>query len=246
MTSGHSGSNRYATNHNIIFTEGYTMKVQILNPGALFLVGLAISAMGIRALAADPMAESQLQMAGKAKPASQATNASALAKVNADVFATKTSKAYLHCMVRISKSGKATLLHATEVEGEALMPEETSGSFLYEVYKGSTLVGSQGIADPFERRAFAGPKNSKQEGHHFESNEEADVIVKIPGAKLSDTDLEQLALTFYQSEDNNHIEKLDAVALQDLKAKHKLRRLSEIPFKSLGDEIKSRSQPLKP
>jgi hypothetical protein len=242
MIAHHKKLDRNGMNNKTNFTEGSIMKVQILKPTTLLLVGLAVSTMGRSALAADPMAESQLQMAGKVKPASQATNASALAKVNADVVASKTGKAYLHCLVHVSKSGKATLLRATEVEGEALMPEATAGSFLYEVYKGSTLVGSQGMADPFERRAFAGPKNSKQEGHHFESLEEADVIVKIPGAKLSDTDLDQLALNFYQSEDNNHIEKLDAMALQDLKDKHKLRRLSEIPFKSLGEEIKLRSQ----
>ncbi len=196
---------------------------------------LASMTLAVSAHAADPMAESQKQLADKPRAQSQVASGKATALATAP--SAKSDKAYLHCVFRVSKDGKMKLLHATEVVGEPLMPEATGGGFLYEVTKGTEVIGTQGLADPFERRAFPDPKQSKSQGHHFDSIEDVDIVVKIPNTRLSDAALSDVSLAFYQYQGSNHLDKLDKDVLVELKAKNQLKRFSEIPARALGKAI---------
>jgi hypothetical protein len=159
------------------------------------------------------------------------------------VSAVPNSKAYLHCVFRVSKDGKVNLLHATEVAGDPLMPEATGGGFLYEIARGTEVIATQGMADPFEIRAFPAPKESKLQGHHFESAEEAEIVVKIPNTRISDTALNEISLSFYEYQGPSHLNKLDKDVLFDLNAKHQLKHISEIPVRALGQTIHERFVP---
>lgn len=203
--------------------------------GLVLLAGMTLA---VSAQAADPMAESQKQLADKPRPQSQVTAGKAAALAQAAAPAAQSDKAYLHCVFRVSKDGKMNLLHATEVAGDPLMPEATGGGFLYEVAKGTEVIGTQGLADPFEKRSFPDPKEGKSQGHHFESIEEADIVVKIPNTKLSDAALNDISLAFYEYQGSSHLDKLDKNVLFDLKAKHQLKRFSEIPARALGQAIR--------
>ena len=225
------------------YHRGYLM--QRIN-SKLTLTGLALlasAALAVSAQAADPMSESQKQLADKPRPQSQATASKAAALAQAAIPAAQSDKTYLHCVFRVGKNGKVNLLHATEVAGEPLMPEATGGGFLYEVAKGAEVIGTQGLADPFEMRSFPDPKDSRLQGHHFEPSEEADIVVKIPNTRLSDAALGEVSLAFYEYQGSSYLDKLDKDVLAELKAKHQLKVFSQIPARSLGQAIKERSVP---
>lgn len=225
------------------FHRGYSMH-RIHSKRSLASLALVASmTLAVSAHAADPMAESQKQLADKPRSQSQVAAGKAAALMPVLAPAAQGEKAYLHCVFRVSKDGKMNLLHATEVDGEPVMPEATSGGFLYEVAKGGEIIGTQGLSDPFEKRAFPAPKDSKLEGHHFESSEEADIVVKIPNTRLTDAALSEVSLAVYEYQGANHLDKLDKEVLAELKAKNQLKRFSEIPARSLGQAIKQRTAP---
>ena len=238
---------RFAITDNQIvshfFHRGYTMHRIHSKPSLTCLALLTSMTLAISAHAADPMAESQRQLANKPRSQSQVAAGKAATLTAATTSVAQSDKAYLHCVFRVGKDGKMNLLHATEVAGEPLLPEATGGGFLYEVARGNEVLGIQGMADPFERRAFPGPKESKLEGHHFDSTEEADIIVKIPNTRLSDAALSEISLAFYEYQGSSHIDKLDKEVLAELKAKHQLKRFSEMPARTLGQAIQERFVP---
>mgnify|MGYP001558233347 CR=1 FL=1 len=215
----------------------------------------ATSAPGVKEKApADPMAESQRTQAklrsgrSAATPtgpimgttvASAPTDQSAPAVTGSGMA--KSGPSHLMCTFRISKSGKTTLLRSVEVEGEPVLPEFSAGSLVYEVSNGAELVSTEGVIDPFEMRATPGPEGSENHGHHFESNEEAEVVVKIPRTKLADANLDRMSVNFYQYDGGDHEEKLDASLLRRLKANYKLRRLGEVPARVLAGEIRKKA-----
>ncbi|MEN9308728.1 MAG: hypothetical protein RL173_2660 [Fibrobacterota bacterium] len=213
---------------------------------------LAKGAAGQSGLApADPMAESQKQMGKRSsgKPTAAPTDPMVVAPAQSESAApalaiTKSGRSHLLCTFRITKSGKATLVRAAEVEGEPVLPETSAGPLVYEVNNGAGLVSTEGLPDPFEMRATPGPAGSGITGHHFEHTDEAELIVKIPGTKLADANLGQLSVNFYQYDGGDHVEKLDASLLRRLKANYKLRALGDVPARVLGNEIKLRSAPV--
>lgn len=248
--------NRKATLHKYLVAAMACSAVQAFasassDPMAAPQKPVANSASGKQgSVPADPMAESQKQfaksasgkqglaptdpMAAKTAQAGEAAPASAIAK---------SGRSHLLCTFRITKSGKATLVRAAEVEGEPVLPQVSAGSLVYEVNNGAGLVSTEGLPDPFEMRATPGPAGSGITGHHFESKDEAEVVVKIPGTKLADANLGQLSVNFYQYDGGDQVEKLDASLLRRLKANYRLRSLGDVPARVLGNEIKLKSAP---
>ncbi len=199
---------------------------------------MACSAVGAYAATPDPMADSQKQKANVSAQKGPTNTAPSAVAVTATTSAIASERSHLLCTFRISKSGAATLVRAAEVKGEPILPEVSAGPLLYEVNNGAALVSTEGLPDPFEMRSTPGPVGSGIKGHHIQSTQEAEVVVKIPGSKLSDLNLGQLSVTFYQNESGEQTEKLDAAQLHKWKASWKLRRLSEVPAQVLGSQIK--------
>ena len=181
---------------------------------------------------ADPMAE--YQRLGKAN------HAAPRAVPSSSKAASAKGRTHLHCVFKLKADGGYSLVRAVEVEGDPLVSEEAAGPIIAEVSKGSDVISVQAHVDPFERRGFSSPDGKGPQGHHFEKDEEANVIVKIPDASLSDTDLDQLSVHFYRWEGTEAIERVDRESLKEYKRVHRVSGLSVVPGRILSEEIRSK------
>lgn len=183
---------------------------------------------------ADPMAEYQRLGKPNTAPPRLAPAAKAASKAPAQ------GRTYLHCVFKVKKDGSYRLERAVQVDGDPLVTEEAAGPIIAEVSKGADVVSVQAHTDPFEKRAFSSPPGKGPQGHHFETDEEAEVVVKIPQAGLSDTDLDKLSVRLYKWEGQDALEHIDRESLKEYKRLNRVRGFSEIPGRVLGGEIRSK------
>lgn len=179
----------------------------------------------------DPMAEYQRQ--GKANDAQGRPAASVKPSSAAS------GHKHLHCVFKIKPDGSYRLERAVEVDGDPLVSEEAAGPIITEVSKGSNVVSIQAHVDPFEERGFSSPGQGPK-GHHFQSAEEGEVVVKIPQASLADTDLDKLSVRFYRWQGSEALEHVDGENFKEYKRLNRVRGFSEVPGTILGREIRSK------
>ena len=125
---------------------------------------------------------------------------------------------HLRLTVRVSQSGLAEVIAATEVSGEALLSDAARGDYVYEVAAGGRTLFVQGVIDPFERRGFPGPEGSPLQGHHFDREETATVVVKVPDAQAVREAAEVLSVRLYKLRpDTPSMDTIDSFQLERLK-----------------------------
>jgi len=182
----------------------------------------------------DPMA--QYQQLGKANDAQGRPAAAATVQAGTAASGHK----HLHCVFKIKPDGSYRLERAVEVDGDPLVSEEAAGPIITEVSKGSDVVSIQAHVDPFEQRGFSSQPGQGPKGHHFQSAEEGEVVVKIPQASLADTDLDKLSVRFYRWQGSEALEHVDGENFKEYKRLNRVRGFSEVPGSVLGKELRSK------
>jgi hypothetical protein len=193
-----------------------------------------------KASKADPMAEYQRLGKPNQAPPRTAPAVPGARGVPPPAAAQGQGRTYLHCVFKLRKDGGYRLERAVQVEGAPLVSDEAAGPIIAEVSKGSDVVSVQAHIDPFERRGFSSPPGKGPQGHHFDSDDEAEVVVKIPDASLADTDLDKLSVRLYRWQGADALEHIDRESLREYKRLNRVRGLSEIPGRVLGGEIRSK------
>jgi hypothetical protein len=139
------------------------------------------------------------------------------------VQAAPAARSHLRLTLRVSQSGLAEVVAATEVSGEAVLSDVARGDFVYEVAVGGRTLVVQGVIDPFERRSFPGPDGSPQQGHHFDREETATLVVKVPDADGVRKAAEALTVRLYKLRPGTaSMETIDSAQLERLKRDYNL------------------------
>jgi hypothetical protein len=106
---------------------------------------------------------------------------------------------YVRLRVRVSASGRLSVVGAQAVEGELVEPK-VQGAMAYEVTLGDERVASGGIPDVGERRSFPDPKATLPEmkGHHVDLVPTYEVNVRVPKAAVTVSDLPKVDLALFR------------------------------------------------
>ncbi len=186
---------------------------------------------------ADPMAE--YQRLGKLNDAPP-RDIHAIPAAKSAAIATGKARTYLHCVFKLKRDGGYRLERAVEVEGAPSVSDEAAGPIIAEVAKGAEVVSVQAHIDPFEKRGFSSLPGKGPQGHHFDADEEAEVVVKIPDAGLADTDLDKLSVRLYRWQGADALEHIDKESFKEHKRLNRVHGFSEIPGRILGGEIRNK------
>jgi len=103
----------------------------------------------------------------------------------------------------------------------------------------------QAVSDPFERRAFPGPKGSGQIGHHFEQLDTARIIVKIPRVQLFKGQLKTIKMEIFKLKPGNEIKRIDSKIFKTLMKNNHLQSIIKIPAIKLSPQIQQKIQVIK-
>jgi hypothetical protein len=146
------------------------------------------------------------------------------------------SETHLHLVIQISDGGAAEVLSATELRGEAVIPDAPAGDFVYEVTANQTSLAVSAIADPFELRSFPRPGT---QGHQVERAKTATISVKVPKMSLNAVVLDQLAVRLYKMRLDAPLERMNLSVFEQLKREYRLELRSE--GVALGAAIRQRA-----
>lgn len=205
----------------------YRRRLSSLIPVAAFL-GLGILALG--PAPALPSAQDTAQRP-EMKPEPRAGEPAPRTQ-RGRVQAAPAAGSHLRLVVRVTQSGFAEVIAATEVSGEAVLSDEARGDFVYEVAVGGRTLVAQGVIDPFERRSFPGPDGSPQQGHHFDREETATLVVKVPDAGGVRKAAAVLTVRLYKLKSGTaSMEKIDSTQLERLKRDYNLDLVAETAYR---------------
>ncbi len=157
----------------------------------------------------------------------------------------ESSESYLSIVMRVRSDGTSQVVSATEIPGPAPVSEEPKGDFLYEVQLGGRAVAVEALPDPFEAHAFGGPPGTPEALHHFERQEAATVVIKVPKAGL-DSSLEDLSFQLFKLEGGAPLEKVNPQVLEQLKRSRYLRSLVRSAPQTLAPQIRELGLTLRP
>jgi len=147
---------------------------------------------------------------------------------------------HLHLVMEVDKSGNVNVLSAVNVKGAALNTTEALGDFIYDVKLANKAVLVQAIPDPFEMRAFPGPKGSGMEGHHFEKANVARLVVRVPTSKVNLQQLSTIKMDLYKINKGKPIEKIDRAIFNKLKVDKRIKTIMTIPAVKLAPQIRQK------
>jgi hypothetical protein len=151
---------------------------------------------------------------------------------------------HLEVVLRASRDGRVEVVRATELPGEPVLADAVVGKYAYEVTREGKAVAAEGVIDPFELRAFPGPKGSGFEGHHFQPADSALIVVKIPGATLADAARQGLAVRLYRVQSEHRLEKLDVGEVARLKSGGELKLEWEVSGLELSQAVHDQGRKL--
>lgn len=146
-------------------------------------------------------------------------------------------KSHLHLVLRITEAGATEVLSAVEIEGDALISDEPTGDFVYEVTEDGKTLAVQAIPDPFELRSFSGPEGTPQEGHYLSRAKTATITVKVPNAKLAAPSLNKFVIQLYKVKPGEPLEKINPAVLYRLKQEKRLELRVNITGSKLAPQI---------
>jgi hypothetical protein len=155
------------------------------------------------------------------------------------------AKSHLHLVLRITESGPAEVVSATEVPGEAVLSDAPTSSFVYEVTSNGRTLAAQALPDPFEIRSFP-PLDTPQQGHHIERAKTATIIVKVPQTSLASATLDKMTVRLYKVKPGAPIEKVNPAVLKKLRQENRLETRLVIPASTLGPAIRQKGLQLAP
>jgi hypothetical protein len=147
------------------------------------------------------------------------------------------TESHLHLVLRISDTGDTEVITATEVPGEAIIPDEPIGDFIYEVTRNGQPVAVQALSDPFEMRSFPGPADPSRVGHHIERAKTATLVVKVPKTSLASVNLDKLEVRLYKMKADTPIEKINLESVAKLKQNNLLEMRLDIPGSKIAPQI---------
>lgn len=149
----------------------------------------------------------------------------------------RAERSHLVVVLRIDRKGNSRVESATELPGDAALSTEPRGDFLYEVRDGERTLAVEGLTDPFEAHSFGGPDDARS-GHFHLQQDEATVVVKVPGRGLGSA-LERLDVQLYQLTEGAPTPRLDAEAVAELREARRLKPLLPTGPKRLGEGIRA-------
>lgn len=159
---------------------------------------------------------------------------------------TPSAESHLHLVLRISDTGSVEVLSAVEVPGKAVVSDEPTGDFVYEVRVGQQTVAVQALPDPFEMRSFAGPEGTPQQGHNIERAKNATIAVKVPRMSATSAGLDTIAVRLYKVKPSAPIDKINTSVLQTLRKDNKLEMRFDVTSSQLGPQIRKKVRKLPP
>jgi hypothetical protein len=153
----------------------------------------------------------------------------------------KSPASCLNLVLRLWDDGRVEVVRATELPGNAVFSDVLTGPYVYEVTKGGKTIAVETFGDPFEVRSFGGP-GDETHGHHFERSRTALVVVKVPKTRLSDTDLDQLAIRLNRIDRDLGLDTVNESALLKLRQHGALRPLWEMRNGTLAGELRRKGR----
>lgn len=159
---------------------------------------------------------------------------------------TPSAASHLHLVLQISDTGSVEVLSAVEVSGDAIMSDEPTGDFVYEVRVGEQTVAVQAFPDPFEMRSFPGSEATPQQGHNIERAKKATIIVKVPRMSATSALLNTVAVRLYKIRPGAQIDKINTSALQKLRQEKKIDMRFNVTSSQLGPQIRQKVRKLSP
>lgn len=149
-------------------------------------------------------------------------------------------QSYLHLVLKLTEGGGAEVLSAAEVSGEAVISDEPTGDYVYEVTTNNQTLATQAVQDPFEMRSFSGPEGTAQQGHHIERAKTATIVVKVPKMNLESAGLTNLAVRLYRIKPGAPIAKINTASVARLKQENRLETLIDVVKGKLAPQIRQK------
>lgn len=147
---------------------------------------------------------------------------------------------HLKLVLRVMDGGGAEVVSASEVQGDAAISDEPKSDFFYEVTDGKKSLAVEALpGDPFMAHGFGGPEGTP-EGHFFERQKSAEIVVNVPGRNLGSA-LEKLNVQLYRLKPGVPTNKINLATVADLKKKDRLRSLAQARGAILAPQIRERA-----
>lgn len=145
---------------------------------------------------------------------------------------------YLHLVFRVAEGGKADIVSASEHPGRVVLSEYMSSSYVYEVRRGARMLATESVPDPFERRSFPGPPESKVKGHHVTRTTSGEIVVRVPAVGLADRSLDGLTVRLLRVRPKEPMLKLDPTAMAALVKHGLVEVIAQASGLSLSEQIR--------
>lgn len=154
-----------------------------------------------------------------------------------EVKRARAERTHLVVVLRIDRRGNSRVESATELPGDVALSSEPRGDFLYEVRDGERTLAVEGLTDPFEAHSFGGPDDARS-GHFHLAQDEATVVVKVPGRGLGSA-LDGLDVQLYQLTEGAPTPRLDVETVKELRDARRLKPLLSSSHQRLGEGIRA-------
>jgi len=151
-------------------------------------------------------------------------------------------EAHLHLVLRISESGGAEVVSATEVPGEAVASEAPIGSFITEVTSDKGTLAVEAIQDPFELRSFPGAPGTPTQGHHISRAQTATIVVEVPKINLASATLDKLQVRVHSIKPGPPITEINPAVLQRLLQEGRLELRSSLGGAELAQQVREKGR----